>query len=79
MLDKMSDASRIVVRLKKKNLIKSQQGKDDRRSTEVIITSHGLNLLRKMDSSVEDFDDLFSNLTKSEANTLNSLLDKIRG
>lgn len=79
MLDKMSDASRIVVRLKKKNLIKSQPGKYDRRSTEVIITSQGLNLLTKMDSSVENFDDLFSNLTNSEANTLNTLLDKIRG
>ncbi|NNF20743.1 MAG: MarR family transcriptional regulator [Saprospiraceae bacterium] len=79
MLDKMSDASRIVIRLKKKNLINSQQGKCDRRSTEVNITTQGLNLLKNMDSNVEDFDDLFSNLTNSEAKTLNTLLDKIRG
>lgn len=79
MLDKMSDASRIVVRLKKKELIKSQQGKGDRRSTEVVITKKGLALLKKMDGSVEEFDNLFSNLTTSEANSLNILLDKLRG
>jgi len=79
MLDKMSDASRIVVRLKKKEFITSQQGKGDRRATEVVITQKGLNLLKKMDGSVEEFDNLFSNLTKSEANSLNILLDKLRG
>jgi len=79
MLDKMSDASRIVVRLKKKGLITSQQGKGDRRSTEVVISKKGLTLLKKMDSSIEEFDNLFSNLTKSEANSLNNLLDKLRG
>lgn len=79
MLDKMSDASRIVVRLKKKELIKSQQGRGDRRSTEVVITKKGLALLKKMDGSVEEFDNLFSNLTTSEANSLNILLDKLRG
>lgn len=79
MLDKMSDASRIVVRLKKKEFITSRQGTGDRRATEVVITKKGLNLLKKMDGSVVEFDDLFSNLTKSEANSLNILLDKLRG
>lgn len=79
MLDKMSDASRIVVRLKKKDLITSQQGKGDRRSTEVVISKKGLTLLKKMDGSIEEFDNLFSNLSESEANSLNNLLDKLRG
>ena len=79
MLDKMSDASRIVVRLKKKSLIKSKQSDNDRRATEVIISDKGLNLLKKMDGGIEEFDRLFSNLTPSEANSLNDLLDKLRG
>ena len=70
----MSDASRIVVRLKKKGLVESKQSEGDRRSTEVIINNQGLNLLKKMDGGIEEFDMFFSNLTPSEAHSLISFL-----
>ena len=45
MLDKMSDASRIVERLRLKDLILRQGGLRDKRSVEVSITEKGLKLL----------------------------------
>ena len=78
MLDKMSDASRIVDRLKAKGLIQRTQSPHDRRSVEVRITKEGLRFLDVTDPEVEKFDLLFSNLEGEEVETLNLLLDKIR-
>ncbi|MBU2445734.1 MAG: MarR family transcriptional regulator [Bacteroidetes bacterium] len=78
MLDKMSDTSRLVERLKDKGLIERKICDEDRRRVDVIITNNGLSLLDKMDEVVGEFEKLFTNLTKSEAKTLNSLLDKMR-
>jgi DNA-binding MarR family transcriptional regulator len=78
MLDKMSDTSRIVDRLLKKDLVKKVTCKSDRRLVDVTITDKGLILLENMDKHNEDMDGIFRNLSESEANTLNLLLDKIR-
>ena len=78
MLDKMSDASRIVDRQKAKGLIQRTQSPHDRRSVEVRITKEGLRFLDVTDPEVEKFDLLFSNLEGEEVETLNLLLDKIR-
>lgn len=78
MLDKMSDTSRLVERLKDKGLIARKICDEDRRRVDVIITNKGLSLLDKMDEVVGEFEKVFANLTKSEAKTLNSLLDKMR-
>src|SRR5215213_3289878 len=47
MLEKMSDSSRIVERLRLKGLIQRAGGKTDKRSVEVTITQDGLDLLKK--------------------------------
>lgn len=78
MLDKMSDASRIVDRLKAKELIVRTQSEYDRRSVEVRISKEGLRFLEITDPEVEQFDLLFKNLEYKEVETLNHLLDKIR-
>ena len=78
MLDKMSDASRLVDRLIVKKLAKKNTCKEDRRLVDVIITEDGLNLLQKLDSFSSKMDDLLSHLTPEETNQLNFLLDKIR-
>lgn len=78
MLDKMSDASRIVQRLSKKGLINRDISEDDRRSVEVTISQKGLDLLSNTDEKVQDFDHLIDNLDLNEARELNNLLDKLR-
>ena len=78
MLDKMSDTSRIVDRLVKKDLVKKVICKTDRRLVDVTITDQGLSLLEKLDGYNDEMDALLSNITEDEANMLNQLLDKIR-
>lgn len=79
MLDKMSDASRIVQRLKSKNLVECSQDKEDRRALAVGITKKGLHLLKDTDEQIGGFEHLLENLSTEEANQLNILLDKLRG
>lgn len=79
MLDKMSDASRIVQRLRAKGLVECRQDKDDRRALAVAILKKGIQLLKDTDDKVGDFEHLLENLDKEEAKQLNILLDKLRG
>ena len=79
MLDKMSDASRLVERLLQKDLVDRKICPDDRRRAEVIITERGLNLLKELDQKDGEFDELFKNLNETEVKTANELLDKMRG
>jgi len=78
MLDKMSDTSRIVDRLVKKELVQKVVCKTDRRLVDVTITDTGLQLLDKLDSYNEQMDAMLSNLSEDDAKMLNQLLDKIR-
>lgn len=77
MLDKMSDASRIVERLKKKKLIKKTRNSIDKRIASIIISKKGLELLKTMDTESEKFNKLIA-LSKGEVLNLNKLLDKLR-
>ncbi len=79
MLDKMSDASRIVEKLRLKGLVERVVSNIDRRECEVSITEKGLMLLAAIDKENENFDKNFSALTKEEIVRLNDLLDKLRG
>ena len=78
MLDKMSDTSRIVDRLIKKELVKKTICKSDRRLVDVIISEKGKKLLERLDTCNEDLDAVFENLSVNDAKKLNQLLDKIR-
>lgn len=77
-LDKNSDVSRIVERLRTKKLIKRRISRKDRRQMNVKITQSGLNLLSKMDECEQKMDNVLSKLSKKEVKLLNELLDKIR-
>lgn len=79
MLDKMSDASRLVDRLAQKGLVSKKISKDDRRRVDVYITNKGLKLLEKIDRKNNEFDDIMKGLSEKEAKILNQLLDKLRG
>lgn len=78
MLDRMSDASRIVDKLKSKGLLDRRECPMDRRSVDILITEQGLELLASMDSIDENFKQVFKTLTEEEMQTLNHLLDKLR-
>jgi len=79
MLDKMSDASRIVEKLRVKELVVRDISKEDRRHCDVLISDKGLNLLAEIDKQNEMLDSYFCNLGDSEVKQLNDLLDKLRG
>ncbi|WP_439879997.1 MarR family winged helix-turn-helix transcriptional regulator [Pontibacter sp. MBLB2868] len=78
MLDKTSNASRIVDKLEAKGLVTRKQCPADRRTVDVQITDKGLALLREMDSMEGGVGTGIKNLTEQEAEQLNTLLDKIR-
>jgi len=78
MLDKMSDTSRIVDRLVKKELVKKVVCKTDRRLVDVTISEKGLSLLKDLDGYNDELDGIVGNISEEEAKTLNQLLDKMR-
>lgn len=78
MLDKMSDTSRIVDRLVKKELVEKTVCETDKRLVDIRITDKGMALLLELDNRNEDTDKLLSGLDEQEAKQLNHLLDKLR-
>lgn len=79
MLDKMSDVSRIVDRLVKKDLVLRKTAANDRRLVDVTISDKGLLLLDKMDDTIDqNAKQPFNNFTEEEKLELYRLLDKIR-
>ncbi len=78
MLDRMSDASRIVDKLNAKELLKRTEAQNDRRCVDVVITEKGLQLLQSLDYIDETSEQLFRSLSNNDINLLNDLLDKLR-
>ena len=79
MLDKMSDASRIVEKLRMKGLVERHICQHYRRSCQVFITQKGMDLLSEIDTSEGRQTDLMIALSEKEKVELNLLLDKLRG
>lgn len=79
MLDRMSDTSRIVDRLLRKELVQKVVCKDDRRLVDITISEKGMKLLNELDNYNDEMDAVLSTLDEEEAKTLNQLLDKLRG
>jgi DNA-binding MarR family transcriptional regulator len=79
MLDKMSDASRIVERLVQKDLVIRCVSDKDRRAVDILISQNGLDILQKLDTEISLKAMLSNNISEEEASTLSGLLDKMRG
>ncbi len=79
MLDKMSDASRIVDRLIQKGLVIKEMSSIDKRAVDILIARKGLLLLKQIDLEVDLSALVAPNLSEEEAIQLNMLLDKMRG
>lgn len=78
MIDKMSDASRIIDRLVLKGWVEKQCCSEDKRSNRVQINAAGLNLLKKIDATTSEIDGIMSNIDEEKAATLNLLLNELR-
>lgn len=78
MIDKMSNTSRLVEKLRQKELIERVVCENDRRQVDVRITKKGLDLLTEAGKEMNNIDRIKANITLEEAQKLNELLDKIR-
>jgi len=78
MLDKMSDTSRIVDRLILKGFVKKSTCPHDKRLVDVVISEAGLQVLSQIDDLADEMDQIVSGISDTEAQTLNTILDKIR-
>lgn len=79
MLDKMSDASRIIERLVQKELLTRCLSCKDRRVADIFITEKGLQLLETVNLDEVTKNIVARNISANEAGLLSELLDKIRG
>ncbi|GHA58776.1 MarR family winged helix-turn-helix transcriptional regulator [Pontibacter akesuensis] len=78
MLDKMSDASRLVSRLSAKGLVTVTQNPADKRLVNILISPVGQELINNIDADLGELDNLLKGLTEEEATTLVHLLYKVR-
>ena len=78
MLNKMSNASRLVEKLRQKGLVERLICKDDRRACDVVISKKGLGLLTKIDREENEWNRLITHISEDEAKKINTLLDKLR-
>ena len=77
MLDKMSDASRMVDRLESMELLLKQRDRDDRRVLHVFLTEKGQALVQRL-MQQDTIDQLASGVKEESAQQLNKLLDPFR-
>lgn len=78
MINRNSNASRLVDKLVKKKLAKRMICKTSRRQVDIFITAAGLKLLEKIDLYPPVWNLLREKISSKEAGTLNHILDAIR-
>jgi DNA-binding MarR family transcriptional regulator len=78
MLDKMSNASRLVDKLLLKDFVIRRECPSDRRQVDVVITEKGLDFLKQIDQCQAKWEENLHGLTEAEAHELSNLLDKLR-
>ena len=78
MLDKQSDVSRLVERLRLKGLVQRKSTEQDRRRCAILITQKGLTLLADIDRNLASWYERLHVLSVREAEQCNRLLDKLR-
>ncbi len=79
MVDKMSNASRLVDKLYTKGCVVRSTCNYDKRQLDVTITEKGKDLLLELNALVDEVVSNHNLLSVEEFNMLNSLLDKLRG
>jgi DNA-binding MarR family transcriptional regulator len=78
MIDRNSNATRLVEKLRQKGFVKREICENNRRQVDISITEKGLNTLKKIDSDESEWLATLKNISKTEAQELNRILDKLR-
>lgn len=78
MIDKNSNATRLVEKLRQKGFVKREICETNRRQVDIVITDKGLTLLSKIDKTSEEWLKNLKAVTRPEAQELNRILDKLR-
>lgn len=79
MIEKSPNTTRLMDKLLAKELIDRRNCSEDRRVVFVEITKKGLNLLKVLDSKIQEASFTPKNITDEESELLSNLLDKLRG
>ena len=79
MVNKMSNTTRLIDKLIKKDFVKRNQCEQNRRKIEIYITSAGLKNLKELDTIIDQTEqNITSNLSQTELEQLNELLLKLK-
>ncbi|MCZ2355524.1 MAG: MarR family transcriptional regulator [Bacteroidia bacterium] len=78
MLDRVSDVSRVVEKLRLRGLITRSECNIDRRLVDISITLKGIKLLETIDPELSCLDSFFTHFTEEELIEFNRLMDKLR-
>ncbi len=78
MLDRTSNASRLVDKLLEKKLVIRRECSNDRRAVDILILPAGLELLSEIDLIQKNWNQRFSKLGTTNLQQLNELLDQFR-
>lgn len=79
MVDKMSNASRLVDKLCSKEFVKREKCPYDKRQVDIKITPDGQKTLKQLNQLTDGVINNHTNLNNDEFARLNELLDKLRG
>ncbi|MBX0333287.1 MarR family transcriptional regulator [Pontibacter sp. HSC-14F20] len=79
MLNRMSNATRLVEKLRLKGLVTRELCEQNRRKVEIAITDKGMDLLDSLDPLMKQLEeDTFKDMSEQEAQHLSDTLDRVR-
>lgn len=78
MIEKNSNCTRLVEKLRQKELVDRQLCESNRRQVDISITEKGLSVLSEIDRDYDQWLSIQKTITKAEAIELNRILDKLR-
>lgn len=78
MIDKMSNASRLVDKLVSKDLVKKVKSQYDLRSVDILLTEKGIVLMHELSEIINEYESSLYGLDENEIRLLNTLLEKLR-
>lgn len=79
MIDKMSNASRLVEKLRQKGYVKRSECKHDRRRVDIVLTDLGIEVVEQASEQLEAaMVERMSSISEEEAAITNNILDKLR-
>lgn len=78
MIDKMSNTSRLVEKLKSKGMVKREVCPENRRQVDIIITKKGLEFIEELSKVVETEIARYNYIPEKDIKQLNNILDSFR-